>query len=262
MAPSRPLVLALHGALGSPDDWLALRDDLHLCDDDLLAWDLIGHARDDGPGFGTWTREFLSAARPLAETGRPLILLGYSLGARLALHVLERDPSLFASAVLVGAHPGLSSADEMDQRLAEDEGWAARARSDEWKDFLAAWENRPAFRDGRPVARWRPDLRQSWQRSRRLLEHRRPEVAASLECWSLGHQRSLLPALARQTASVPVLWVTGSLDAKFTALARLACAVLGSSEAVTVDGAGHRVPWEQPEAFGALFVRWLSAWRR
>ena len=253
----RPLVIALHGAVGAPDDWLALGTDLGLGDNDLLAWDLAGWAGGCGPGFASWTREFLAAARALGRGGRPLGLLGYSLGARLALHALAKDRSLFAFAVLVAPHPGLADADTRASRLADDRCWARSCAETGWNQFLREWEARPVFAAGRPVAQWRPDLRDAWRRARLRLEGHRHEVAASLECWSLGHQRPLLPVLARRAAGAPVLWVTGALDTKFTAIGREACRVLPASRHVEVAGAGHRVPWEVPEAFGKLFNTWV-----
>lgn len=252
-----PLVIALHGALGAPDDWLAMGADLGLGTDDLLAWDLAGWAGGHGPGFASWTRDFVAAARALGRGGRPLGLLGYSLGARLALHALAVDRPLFSFAVLVAPHPGLADAGTRASRLADDRCWVRSCMGSGWNQFLRAWEARAIFGAGRPVAQWRPDLREAWRRARRRLEGRRHEVAASLECWSLGHQRPLLPVLARRVTGAPVLWVTGALDTKFTAIAREACRVVPASRRVAVAGAGHRVPWEQPEAFGRLFKSWM-----
>src|SRR4051812_30010155 len=54
----------------------------------------------------------------------PFDLLGYSLGARVALGLVARHPHLVRRAVLVSVHPGLASDVARAARVAEDEAWA------------------------------------------------------------------------------------------------------------------------------------------
>lgn len=179
----------------------------------------------------------------LADFGRALnaeaaavpgkrVLVGYSMGARLALHTLL-DGGDWDAAVLVAPHPGLEDEQERAARRAGDAEWASRALAGEWDDFLAAWQAQPvlATSEARPP----------------LSAQRRREVARSFIDWSLGAQEPLWDRLG--DIRCPVLWCAGERDAKFRALAGRAVDELPAGELWIAPGAGHRVPWDAPEAF-------------
>lgn len=60
-----------------------------------------------------------------AVTGRK-ILVGYSMGGRLALHALL-EGGLWDAAILISPHPGLESEEERAARRAGDAEWGSRA---------------------------------------------------------------------------------------------------------------------------------------
>jgi 2-succinyl-6-hydroxy-2,4-cyclohexadiene-1-carboxylate synthase len=255
MAAPVPQLVALPGAVGHPGDWAALRGDLGWPAAAFHALAAEAPAAPPDDGFASWTGAFL-AGLPRSCPGWPRVLVGYSLGARLALHALLAEPSAFAAAILVSPHPGLAQPDARAARLAEDALWAARARDWPWADFLAAWEARPVFQAGLPPARWRPDLQAAWLGARGRPPGGRKHVAAALAAWSLGRQADLRPALAR--LATPTLWLAGAQDEKFAALAREAAAHTARIEVQILPGAGHRLPWEQPAAFAGATRAWLA----
>lgn len=253
------IIHALHGAVGAPSDWdglsAALADTATVRPVDL-------HAR--VAPFATFARAFnLEAAqedeavRSSCADGDPgsgaraaRLLLGYSLGGRLALHALVAEgAAVWRGAVIVSAHPGLPAADAAGRRtrLAGDLAWSRRAAAGSWDAFLEAWNAQPVFAGGAPPA------------DRRPLERIRDRVAASFDTWSLARQDDLLAA-GLAAVDVPVLWITGERDPRFTALAREACRRIPSAEHVVVPGAGHRVPWEAADAF-ARAIRWFASAR-
>ena len=65
-------------------------------------------------GFDDWTEDFCNRVESEAN-GEKSILLGYSLGGRLALHACVRRPDLWQAVVVAGADPGLES--EEDKRF-------------------------------------------------------------------------------------------------------------------------------------------------
>ncbi len=175
----------------------------------------------------------------------PHVLVGYSMGARLALHALLAGGP-WNAAVLVAPHPGLESGEERTARRATDAEWASRALSGDWREFLEEWEGQAVIRGTSNAER--PTSNIEWKMADRAgLIARRREVARSFVDWSLGAQEPLwekLPEIA-----CPVLWCVGERDTKFRALGERAAGLLPRGELWTAPGAGHRVPWETPEAF-------------
>jgi 2-succinyl-6-hydroxy-2,4-cyclohexadiene-1-carboxylate synthase len=163
------------------------------------------------------------------------------MGARLALHALL-DGGPWDAAVLVAPHPGLESEAERVARRAGDAEWAERALRGEWREFLARWNAQPVLADS--AARPAVD------------EARRREVARSFIDWSLGAQDPLWERLGE--IRCPVLWAVGARDAKFRALGERAAGLLPRRELWVAPDAGHRVPWDAPEAFAAKVGEFLE----
>src|SRR5262249_17290408 len=70
-------------------------------------------------------------------------LVGYSLGARLALALLARHPRLFRRATLIGAHPGLPARQRAARAPAHGGGAALTDLAP--PPFAHAWEAHPLF---------------------------------------------------------------------------------------------------------------------
>jgi 2-succinyl-6-hydroxy-2,4-cyclohexadiene-1-carboxylate synthase len=216
---------ALHGMMGHYRDWESLGPDLQAVD----LWRVGGVSK-----FESWSRAF---NRSTGGAGSR-VLVGYSMGGRLALHALLDQPGHWHGAVVVSAHPGLQDENERALRLQNDLRWAERARNLAWDDFLDLW-NRQAVLKSASGSKWQL-----------ALEGRREKVAQAFEFWSLGNQADLRPALSR--CATPVLWVTGGLDGKFTRLAEEVVAGNDCFEQVVIPGAGHRLLFENEASQKAL----------
>ncbi len=57
---------------------------------------------------------------------------------------------------------------------------------------------------------------------------------------------------------MPVLVVAGALDAKFVAAAERMAGLLPDATLAVIDGAGHTVHLERPDAFVAVLDAWLA----
>ena len=153
------------------------------------------------------------------------VLLGYSMGGRLALRLLE--DRTFRCAVIVSA--GLNAPD--DERRRRDGEWAERFERDEWSSLMRDWNAQAVF-GGHAL-------------ERREADYDRAELARQLREWS----PAVLPPPRLETITTPILWIVGERDAKYVEIGRAAVARLPNAELWICPGAGHRVPWEQPEAF-------------
>lgn len=231
----------LHGALGEAADWADLAARLAPAGTrvhPLDLWRFLGGGPLPLPGFGRVLNSLAGTAH-----GTRRVLVGYSLGGRLALHaLLDPAPARWDAAVIISAHPGLESAAERAARRTADAGWAALAATGEWPDFLTKWFAQPLLA-GCPADR------------RHLVARRRP-IARSFIDWSLGVQEPLWDCLAG--IHLPVLWVAGERDPKFHALAERAVALLPAGRLWTAPRTGHRVPWESPAAFAAAVREFLE----
>ena len=135
------MIYALHGFLGRPDDWTKLLPSGALFHS-LNALDFFNdrsiHA------FWRWAERFNHKA---AIDNAPRVLMGYSLGGRLAMHALILQPDLWDAAVIISAHGGLETAEERQQRCLADEQWAIRFENEPWQTLMQAWNTREVFRE-------------------------------------------------------------------------------------------------------------------
>ncbi len=225
----------LHGNAGLPDDLmplvLAIGQRFH-------AWHLW-HTLADHPEANSFDG-FAKLLNDIAalDTHRPRVLLGYSLGARLALHALTQQPQLWDAAILISAHPGLRTDEERAARLRQDHVWSVRFLRDPWPDVMAAWNAQPVLA-GETVPANDHRLTETWRRA----------IAHACDVWSLARQADLRPRLP--SVQCPVLWITGARDKKFAALAADACTLLPHASHVIMPESGHRAHLDQPAAVAA-----------
>jgi 2-succinyl-6-hydroxy-2,4-cyclohexadiene-1-carboxylate synthase len=81
------------------------------------------------------------------------ILIGYSLGGRIALKIASQNNFNLKKLILLSCHPGLDL-NEKKERLAWEEDILLRMRSNSMEDFLDFWNSLPLFsksRDYRPL---------------------------------------------------------------------------------------------------------------
>jgi len=178
----------------------------------------------------------------LAPPGATLV--GYSFGGRLAMGMLARHPARFASAVLIGAHPGLPAAAERAARAAADARWSALLRGEGLEAFIAAWEAQPLFASQAdlPAA-----VRAAQRAARRRLDPLR--LADAMERLGLGAMPCWTPALSRVTA--PMAFLAGARDPKYVALGEALAAEVPALACAVVPDAGHNVVLERPQAVAA-----------
>jgi 2-succinyl-6-hydroxy-2,4-cyclohexadiene-1-carboxylate synthase len=198
-------MICLHGFLGRGADWDFLRD-----------------AGFDIRAPSLFAGDSLDAVHP--EAGD--VLLGYSMGARLALHLMQTHR--VAKAVLISA--GIASPEPGRQEL--DETWARRFESEPWDSVVEAWNAQAVF-GGRPNPLTRNEA-----------DYDRKKLAAALREWSPAVMHMNLRDIA-----IPTLWVAGEHDSKYRDAATRASQRLPNAELWICPDAGHRVPWEQPARF-------------
>ncbi len=239
-----PLVL-LHGLLGDANDWQPVIDRLpgHHC----IALDLPGHGQHHELRVNDFEQSHQWLCRELASRSiERYLLVGYSLGGRLALYHASREPAGLSGLLLENCHPGLP-ADERAARIAHDESWAERFEREPLADVLEDWYRQGVFADLDEAARAR-------QIARRLGNDGKA-VATMLRATSLGQQPDLASWLAQ--SELPVTYVSGKRDHKFHQLACLMASQHRKINHLELDG-GHNLHAHQPEAFARLLAEWVN----
>jgi len=210
----------------------------------LVAVDLPGHGGSNGVNVG-----LEDGGRLLLTAGgqAPVDLLGYSLGARFALHAALATPESVARLVLIGGTAGIENEEARAERRRRDEEMAAGLEAQDSVDaFVEGWLRNPMF------ATLRAEAAESAERRRNTPAG----LASSLRLAGAGVQAPLWGRLGELT--MPVLVIAGATDVRYQALGgRLAGAVPHGTLAV-IPGAGHAAHLEQPRLTAAVIDAWLT----
>ncbi|CAM4220937.1 2-succinyl-6-hydroxy-2,4-cyclohexadiene-1-carboxylate synthase [Vibrio agarivorans] len=233
-----PLLVFLHGFLGSSEDWL----------ESVKSFDEFPRLLIDLPGFGA-SRHLKSQDMPsclsaiettlkkYTTTQTKVVLVGYSMGGRILLQGLAKQVFSHLSVigcVVEGAHFGLRDQDERAARYTNDERWAQRFEGEPIEQVLNDWYRQGVF------SSLNDDQRQTLVKLRS--DNLGKSIGAMLRVTSLAHQNYLLPNLRKQ--SVPIWYLCGEKDDKFKQLA-----AQSGLPVTIVQGAGHNVHHECPILF-------------
>lgn len=234
-------VVFLHGFLGSGEDWRTVTDKMRHCH--WLCIDLPGH----GGSVNYQAVNFATTVAAIRQTCHQVwghqraCLVGYSLGARLAMHLVCTHPSLWRAVFLEAGHPGLADSHQRRKRLAQDSQWAARFAHQTLSEVLNDWYQQTVFQS-----------LTSDQRTALVLErgnNHGPAVAKMLLATSLGRQANLRAGLDEAfRQGVTIDYLCGEHDNKFTSLAHSLWQHTGIP-ATPIEGAGHNSHVENPDRF-------------
>jgi 2-succinyl-6-hydroxy-2,4-cyclohexadiene-1-carboxylate synthase len=230
--------MLLHGFTQTLRSWDMIAADLRR-DFRVLTVDAPGHGLADQVRVDLPTAALLYAAT--LGRGR---YIGYSMGARLALHIALEQPFVVERLVLLGGSPGLASDQERASRRAADDALADTIERDGVPTFLDRWLAQPMFANV-------PDDRAD------RLRNTAAGLATSLRLAGTGAQDNLWDRLGELT--MPVLVMAGEHDVKFTEIAHHMVERIGTNASfVSVPNAGHAAHLEQPSAFLAIVRVWLE----
>lgn len=246
--PSSNLVF-LHGFTQTHHHWHAPAR--------IIADALHGHHRlrfVDLPGHGLSSNEQTSISESstgtaLAALGGAGLWIGYSMGARFALHAAIEPGHQIEQLVLIGATPGIEDDEERAERRSLDEQRAVAIETHGVDAFLDEWLALPMF------ARLPVDDDGVKQRHRNTAAG----LAGSLRRAGTGSQTPLWHRLGE--IDVPVLLLAGNLDHKFVEIGRKMAAALPNSTFATIADAGHAAHTEQPAAVAEAIKQWRLALR-
>ena len=242
-------LVLLHGFTGSAAGWGHHIDTLADSGLRIIAVDLLGHGQSDAPedakrySIENCQKDILAALQELGVKQGHAIILGYSMGGRIALYTAFSG--YFRALMLESSSPGLQDAAEREDRLASDEALAASIEREGVPAFVERWERIPLFASQKTLP---SECREALHRQR--LQNNATGLAQSLRGVGTGVQPSLNTQLP--TLHIPVLLIAGELDTKFTTIAKSMAQALPQSQLHIVPAAGHAVHLEQPQLFTSL----------
>jgi len=246
----KTVVYALHGFLGLDSDWSHVEKKIK---EEKPDWDFVAPSFLNDTAFMPiqsfekfvvdfyrWQANFETKTYPQKSLRRALV--GYSLGGRLALHVLEAKSEHWSSAVLISTHPGLTDEVEKSLRIESDKAWAEKFFNQSFSVTMKEWNDQVA-------------LRGSFEPSRKEEHYSKNNLAQALTAWSLGKQKDF--RLLMDLWQVKQLWIAGERDQKFSDLLK----TLPESSDIQrwqVEGASHRLIFEAPEEVAHFIIRGSS----
>lgn len=250
---SRPLVL-LHGFTGNRASFDHLQPLLGRSVK-AIAVDLPGHGETPLPGK-KGREGFIETVEAVVQLVEKLgvasvDLLGYSMGARIALGAALHRPERFGRLILESGSPGLHRRMERAERRESDGRLATLLRTRGVDAFVEHWESQPMFATLKRL----PPERQEALRERRK-SCTADGLVGALGTLGLGFQPDYWPELHRQR--MPTLLLTGAVDEKFTTIARKMATELPVVWRHTFPDCGHAPHLEVPEDYAREVLSFLQ----
>lgn len=177
---------------------------------------------------------------------RNLFIYGYSMGGRLAQHLIHSAPSRFSGLILESTHCGIMNDTERNNRIKIDEVRAQKIESD-FDSFLDYWSNLPLFQSSQ-------DSDSTDYKS--ILRNQQPErMAATLRGFGAGVMPPVCNRLAK--VKIPVGLIAGKEDQKYVDKMTEMAQLCTDSELRIINGAGHRVHADRPDKVAEFITQFL-----
>jgi 2-succinyl-6-hydroxy-2,4-cyclohexadiene-1-carboxylate synthase len=184
----------------------------------------------------------------IAAAGEGAVLVGYSLGGRLALRAVLRERPRFAGLVTVGATAGIDDPATRSARAEADDRLASWMEVAPIEDIVAVWERQPLFAD-------QSETLVEAQRAGRLAQDPL-ELAALLRSAGQGVLDPVWHELLE--FELPLLAIAGARDEGYSTAARRLADTAPRGRAAIVEDAGHAPHLQQPDAVARLLADFLD----
>ncbi len=231
-------VLFLHGFLGCKEDWDRIIFELkkeYAC----YSFDLPGHG--NAPCSEDWEKDIF---QHLDKEGiSKLHVVGYSMGGRLAMRLIQKEPKRFAKKVFLSAHLGLTSSDEKNKRKEQTDKWALMIQSMPMEDFISYWYGQDLF----------VCLKENKELFKEVFQKRSTQNKEGL----VHALRTMCPSLQGYfEMREECLFVFGEKDLKYQ---QLYTTLPSPARIASIKMSSHAVPIEKPEECSKIIKQFLGA---
>jgi 2-succinyl-6-hydroxy-2,4-cyclohexadiene-1-carboxylate synthase len=224
-------VLAIHGFSGSGSDWAPIAERLSCA---VVAPDLLGHGDSPAPEEQEQYRIQAVAEQCAAwcDSERHWVVMGYSMGGRVALRTAALLGSRLRGLVLISASPGLESPVDRTERMAHDQALAGQIEESGIGWFQKHWAEQPIIQSQQQIP---DDIRTGMEERRK--ENRAVGLAGSLRGMGQGAADPVWSTLSE--IHVPTLVISGEEDGRYTEIAARTVSEIKGSTHVRIQDAGH-----------------------
>ncbi|NNF64985.1 MAG: alpha/beta fold hydrolase [Acidimicrobiia bacterium] len=236
--------VALHGFTASGSAFGELAG---LLQRPVIAPDLPGHGQSEA--VADLTDALIAVAEVLRAVEAPRMLIGYSMGGRLALNVALDHPQLVDRLVLVSTGSGIDDDTLRSARRDSDGELADRLETMSIEDFLDEWLNNP-------IVALPPSMSDARVHADRAMRSANQPTRLAAALRSLG--QGCAPPLSERLGelSMPTLLVSGAKDAKYTeAMAHMATLIPIATH-VVIEDAPHNVVAVSPAELTTAIHLW------
>lgn len=172
------MIHIFHGFLGSPDDFTFLQRE------DVILHDLY-------------------TLKDYPQIDPEDTLIGYSMGARIAMEIAHKHHFKLKKLILINTNPGLESEEEKKQRRVFELSILDKLKRSSQEEFLDYWNDYPIFFHDAPIG---PMPKERFEKSAELFDR-----------FALSKQENFLPELIKHKEKI--LWIVGLFDEKYMEIA-------------------------------------------
>lgn len=246
-----PNLVCLHGFMGNGSDFQIVADS-YPDHPTLLAPDFPDYSNEPLHNDHPWAATLENLNRFIHDQSgnHPPVLLGYSMGGRIALEYVLKYQHLPGGLVLVGVSPGIENLEERTQRKIQDAELAANLMAQPLESFVNSWLEQPLLKSQNQIAE---PYRTRMLKAR--YENNRQALAYGLTALGTGTMDSRWNQL--REIQIPTLLVTGESDIKFSEIAASMVNHIPNATHKIIPDAGHAACFEKPLDFVQLLKSFL-----
>ncbi len=242
--PNKKTIILIHGFMGNLTDWRAqvdiLKNEFH-----LLLIDLPGHGRsyreinsDSKSNLNLNFEEYVKILHQIildwcGENKKPIIL-GYSMGGRVALGISTSYPDFYHKTIIESADPGIIDSKMRVNRAAQDQAMFDKIiDQSQFLNFLDQWYKMLLF------GTLNPDEVIELTNSKKTFDYINWKKFSSL--LSVGNQPSLWHKLEKIQGEA--IYISGEQDKKYTQIGK---ELPKNFKHIIVEGVGHNTHFLRP----------------